>query len=90
MDDIICLHLFIFLNVIWFLFQIGFKFFWSHLIFNHIVIHLFSLAGQMLSMGYGFVEYKRSQSAHEAVKKLQHLELDGHQLELKISNRVSM
>lgn len=46
--------------------------------------------GQMLSMGYGFVEYKQSQSAHEAMKKLQHIELDGHQLEIKISNRVSL
>ena len=44
----------------------------------------------MLSLGYGFVEYKRSQSAYEAMKKLQHIEIDGHQVELKISNRVSM
>lgn len=46
--------------------------------------------GQMLSMGYGFVEYKRSKSAHEAMKKLQHIQLDEHQIELKISNRVSI
>ncbi|CAI9744180.1 RNA-binding 19 [Octopus vulgaris] len=46
--------------------------------------------GQALSMGYGFVEFKRSKSAQKAIKKLQHMELNGHQIELKISNRLSI
>ena len=41
----------------------------------------------MLSMGYGFVEYKTKTSAVNAIKKLQNYELDGHNLELKISNK---
>eukprot|EP00106_Octopus_bimaculoides_P015495 XP_014782937.1 PREDICTED: probable RNA-binding protein 19 [Octopus bimaculoides] len=50
----------------------------------------FKNQGQALSMGYGFVEFKRSKSAQKAIKKLQHMELNGHQIELKISNRLSM
>ena len=46
--------------------------------------------GQLLSMGYGFVEYKMPTSAKEALKVLQHTMLDGHQLELKLSNRTTM
>ena len=38
-------------------------------------------------MGYGFVEYKKKKSAEKAMKTLQHAILDGHQLELKVSNR---
>jgi len=41
-------------------------------------------------MGYGFVEYIKKQSAEKALKTLQHIDLDGHQLELKISNRATM
>ena len=45
--------------------------------------------GQLLSMGYGFVEYKRPTSAQEALKVLQHTVLEGHRLELKLSNRTT-
>jgi len=41
-------------------------------------------------MGYGFVEYKRPAAAKEALKLLQHTMLDGHQLELKLSNRTTL
>jgi len=46
--------------------------------------------GQLLSMGYGFVEYKRPTAAKQALKLLQHTKLDGHQLELKLSNRTTL
>merc|ERR550534_689193 len=42
---------------------------------------------QMLSMGYGFVTFKKTKSADKCLKLLQHTELDGHKLELKRSNR---
>jgi len=48
------------------------------------------VSGQLLSMGYGFVEYKRPSTAKEALKLLQHAMLDGHQLELKLSNRTTL
>jgi multiple RNA-binding domain-containing protein 1 len=40
-----------------------------------------------LSMGYGFVRFKKASDANEAIKQLQNQTLDGHQLELKFSNR---
>ena len=40
-----------------------------------------------LSMGYGFVEFKNHRHALKAIKTLQHSELDGHRLELKLSHR---
>ncbi|XP_064648484.1 probable RNA-binding protein 19 [Lineus longissimus] len=43
--------------------------------------------GQMLSMGYGFVQFRTHAAASKALKELQHSELDGHTLELKVSNR---
>ncbi|KAL8565912.1 hypothetical protein ACOMHN_000489 [Nucella lapillus] len=43
--------------------------------------------GKFLSMGYGFVEYKKAESAKEALKTLQKQTVDGHQLELKLSQR---
>ncbi|XP_076107171.1 putative RNA-binding protein 19 isoform X1 [Mytilus galloprovincialis] len=46
--------------------------------------------GKFLSMGYGFVEYMKKQSAEKAMKILQHTDLDGHQLELKISNKATI
>lgn len=46
--------------------------------------------GKFLSMGYGFVEYMKKQSAEKALKTLQHTDLDGHQLELKISNKATI
>eukprot|EP00123_Amoebidium_parasiticum_P001003 comp11963_c0_seq2/m.6654 comp11963_c0_seq2/g.6654 ORF comp11963_c0_seq2/g.6654 comp11963_c0_seq2/m.6654 type:complete len:788 (-) comp11963_c0_seq2:24-2387(-) len=41
--------------------------------------------GKMLSMGFGFVEYKAKEGAQNALKMLQHIKVDGHVLELKIS-----
>ena len=41
-------------------------------------------------MGYGFVEYKTPAAASEALKVLQRTMLDGHQLELKLSNRTTL
>lgn len=38
-------------------------------------------------MGYGFVKYKKASDANEAIKQLQNHKLDGHNLELKFSNR---
>lgn len=43
--------------------------------------------GNLLSMGYGFVQFKRSSVANEALKTLQHRLLDGHSIELKRSSR---
>ncbi|CAG5132481.1 unnamed protein product [Candidula unifasciata] len=43
--------------------------------------------GQLLSMGYGFVQFMKKADAKEALKNLQNSELDGHNLELKMSNR---
>ena len=45
--------------------------------------------GVMLPLGYGFVEYKRAESAKRALREQQHCFLDGHKLELKISNRTT-
>jgi len=44
--------------------------------------------GESLSMGYGFVKFKKAAHAKEALKTLQDFCLDGHNLELKFSNRV--
>ncbi|XP_026548846.1 probable RNA-binding protein 19, partial [Notechis scutatus] len=41
----------------------------------------------LLSMGFGFVEYKKPEYAQKAVKQLQGCSVDGHQLEVKISER---
>ena len=45
--------------------------------------------GQMLSMGYGFVEFTKEKMAQKALKTLQHTKVEGHQLELKISQRAT-
>ncbi|XP_023239058.1 probable RNA-binding protein 19 [Centruroides sculpturatus] len=45
--------------------------------------------GCLLSMGYGFVQYKHKNSAQQALKQLQHSKLNDHALELKISNRAT-
>ncbi|XP_059141800.1 probable RNA-binding protein 19, partial [Physella acuta] len=45
--------------------------------------------GELLSMGYGFVQFMKKTDAKEALKQLQNSMLDGHNLELKISNRTS-
>ncbi|XP_067406263.1 probable RNA-binding protein 19 isoform X2 [Emydura macquarii macquarii] len=44
-------------------------------------------AGTLLSMGFGFVEYKKPEHAQKALKRLQGCSVDGHQLEVKISER---
>ncbi|KAI7807500.1 probable RNA-binding protein 19 [Triplophysa rosa] len=43
--------------------------------------------GKLLSMGYGFVQYKTLEAAQKAMRQLQHCSVDEHQLELKISER---
>ena len=40
-------------------------------------------------MGYGFVKFKKASHALEALKTHQNISLDGHNLELKFSNRTS-
>ncbi|KAL1478157.1 hypothetical protein MTO96_035176, partial [Rhipicephalus appendiculatus] len=45
--------------------------------------------GQLLSMGYGFVQFKERKAAKQALKQLQHSKLDGHALELKLSTRAT-
>eukprot|EP00118_Oscarella_pearsei_P009093 m.50323 g.50323 ORF g.50323 m.50323 type:complete len:949 (+) comp34064_c0_seq16:20-2866(+) len=43
--------------------------------------------GNLLSMGYGFIEFQQAGDAKEALKRLQGYQLDGHALELKFSDR---
>ncbi|TRY62746.1 hypothetical protein TCAL_03592 [Tigriopus californicus] len=45
--------------------------------------------GEMLSMGYGFVQFKLKSSAERALKNLQHKMLNDHCLELKRSTRAT-
>lgn len=45
--------------------------------------------GKALSMGYGFVQFKAPSMVQSALKQLQHSSLDGHTLELKLSERTS-
>ncbi|XP_074868755.1 putative RNA-binding protein 19 [Carettochelys insculpta] len=44
-------------------------------------------AGTLLSMGFGFVEYRKPEHAQKALKRLQGCSVDDHQLEVKISER---
>ncbi|XP_060724141.1 probable RNA-binding protein 19 [Tachysurus vachellii] len=44
-------------------------------------------SGKLSSMGYGFIQYKTPKSAQKAIRQLQNCTVDGHQLELKISER---
>ncbi|XP_037672907.1 probable RNA-binding protein 19 [Choloepus didactylus] len=44
-------------------------------------------AGALLSMGFGFVEYKKPEQAQKALKQLQGHVVDGHKLEVRISER---
>ncbi|XP_054853007.1 probable RNA-binding protein 19 [Eublepharis macularius] len=44
-------------------------------------------AGTLLSMGFGFVEYKKPEYAQKALKQLQGCSVDDHNLEVKISER---
>ncbi|XP_074015535.1 probable RNA-binding protein 19 isoform X2 [Numenius arquata] len=46
-------------------------------------------AGALLSMGFGFVEYKKPESAQKALRRLQGCSVDGHKLEVKISERAT-
>lgn len=46
-------------------------------------------AGELLSMGYGFVQFKKPSDASKAIKVLQKKELEGFALELKLSERES-
>ncbi|KAK2172512.1 hypothetical protein NP493_953g00009 [Ridgeia piscesae] len=46
--------------------------------------------GLFLSLGYGFVEYMTVSAAKQALKELQHTSIDGHQVELKVSNRATL
>ena len=41
----------------------------------------------LLSMGYGFVEFQTESLAKRAIKDLQQHQLEGHQLQLKLSHR---
>lgn len=43
--------------------------------------------GNLLSMGYGFVEYKKRADALNALKQLQNTSLEGHTIEIKMSHR---
>ena len=45
--------------------------------------------GKALSMGYGFVQFRAAEAAQQALKELQHSTLDGHNLELKMSERTT-
>lgn len=45
--------------------------------------------GNTLSMGFGFVQFFRKSDADKALKQLQHSNLDGHSLELKLSSKNS-
>uniref|UniRef100_A0A667YQD4 Probable RNA-binding protein 19 n=1 Tax=Myripristis murdjan TaxID=586833 RepID=A0A667YQD4_9TELE len=45
--------------------------------------------GKLLSMGYGFVQYQTAEAAQKAMRQLQHISLDDHQLELKISEKAT-
>ncbi|KAM3661312.1 putative RNA-binding protein 19 [Ammospiza maritima maritima] len=44
-------------------------------------------AGTLLSMGFGFVEYKKPESAQRALRQLQGCTVDDHKLEVKLSER---
>ena len=48
------------------------------------------ITGAMLSLGYGVVEYMHKASADKAIRKLQHVKVDDHALEIKISNKATM
>ncbi|XP_012719019.2 probable RNA-binding protein 19 isoform X2 [Fundulus heteroclitus] len=45
--------------------------------------------GNLLSMGYGFVQYQTAEGARKALRQLQHCMVDDHQLEVKISERAT-
>lgn len=47
----------------------------------------FKNPGNLLSLGYGFVQFRTKSDAQRALKELQHSVLDDHTVELKISDR---
>lgn len=46
-------------------------------------------SGVLLSMGFGFVEYRKPEQAQKALKQLQGHVVDGHQLEVRLSERAT-
>lgn len=46
-------------------------------------------AGAMLSLGFGFVEYRKPEQAQKALKQLQGHVVDDHKLEVRISERAT-
>ncbi|XP_003461409.1 probable RNA-binding protein 19 isoform X1 [Cavia porcellus] len=48
-----------------------------------------SKAGALLSMGFGFVEYKKPEHAQKALRQLQGHVVDGHKVEVRISERAT-
>ncbi|KAM4856298.1 putative RNA-binding protein 19 isoform X2 [Urocitellus parryii] len=46
-------------------------------------------AGALLSMGFGFVEYRKPEQAQRALKQLQGHIVDGHKVEVRISERAT-
>ena len=44
----------------------------------------------VLSRGYGFIEFSDHETALDAIKTLQFNEIDGHKIELKLSNRATL
>ncbi|XP_070255718.1 probable RNA-binding protein 19 [Myotis yumanensis] len=46
-------------------------------------------AGALLSMGFGFVEYRKPEQAQKALKQLQGHVVDDHKLEVRISERAT-
>ncbi|XP_045441368.1 probable RNA-binding protein 19 isoform X2 [Pipistrellus kuhlii] len=48
-----------------------------------------SKAGALLSMGFGFVEYRKPEQAQKALKQLQGHVVDDHKLEVRISERAT-
>lgn len=56
-------------------------------LFMYLLFFFFMSKGQLLSMGYGFVQFLKKADAKEALKNLQNSQLDGHHLELKMSTR---
>ncbi|XP_046312462.1 probable RNA-binding protein 19 isoform X1 [Marmota monax] len=46
-------------------------------------------AGVLLSMGFGFVEYRKPEQAQRALKQLQGHIVDGHKVEVRISERAT-
>ncbi|KAE8634175.1 hypothetical protein XENTR_v10002218 [Xenopus tropicalis] len=44
-------------------------------------------SGSLLPMGFGFVEYTKPEQAQKALRQLQKCTVDGHQVEIKLSER---